>query len=80
MSTREMVSYPEGAWWALELVRADLAPALDPLGELRGRSTRFRPLHQRPTEEVGHPKLKEHLGAVVAIMNGYDDEDRDELH
>jgi hypothetical protein len=30
-------------------------------------------LHRRLTEDVGHPKLLEHLAAVVGIMKGYDD-------
>lgn len=55
-----------------DLVYARLAPGvLDELRHVAERNDRGRPKHkyfQRLTTSVGYPKLREHLGAVVAVM------------
>ncbi len=57
-----------------------LAPGVkDELHRLTPRDKKGRlktHLHRRLTEEVGHPKLREHLAAVVALMKASEDWDR----
>ena len=55
-----------------DLVYQRLAPGV--LGELKSRNPTYRPgqrkvrHHQWLTEDVGHPRLREHLAAVIALM------------
>ncbi len=55
-----------------DIVYKRLAPGvLDELKRMTARSDDGRPKHkyfQKLTSNLGYPKLKEHLGAVVAIM------------
>ncbi len=58
------------------LVYARLAPGvLDELRRLTPRNEKGRlktHLHRRLTEEIGHPKLQQHLSAVTALMKASD--------
>jgi hypothetical protein len=59
-----------------DLVYSRLAPGV--LDELRRQTPRDEKgslkqhLHRRPTEDVGHPKLQQHLSAVTALMKASD--------
>ncbi len=59
-----------------DIVYARLAPGvLEELRRLTPRDDKGRlktHLHRRLTEDVGHPKLREHLSAVVALMKASD--------
>jgi hypothetical protein len=59
-----------------DLVYARLAPGvLDELKRVTPRDDKGRlrhHLHRRLTEEIGHPKLLQHLAAVTAVMRGCD--------
>lgn len=59
-----------------DLVYARLAPGvLDELRRLTPRDEKGRlkhHLHRRLTEDVGHPKLQQHLSAVAALMKASD--------
>ncbi len=59
-----------------DLVYSRLAPGvLDELRRLTPRDEKGRlktHLHRRLTEEVGHPKLQQHLSAVTALMKASD--------
>ena len=59
-----------------DLVYARLAPGvLDELRRLTPRDDKGRlknHLHRRLTEEIGHPKLQQHLSAVTALMKASD--------
>lgn len=58
--------------WTNDIVYARLAPGLrEELHRLAERDEKGRPKHrlfQRLTEGTGHPKLREHLSAVTALM------------
>lgn len=60
-----------------DLVYERLAPGvLDELKRITPRNDKGRPkhrYHQRLTEDVGHPRLREHLSAVIALMRAFDD-------
>lgn len=63
-----------------DIVYARLAPGVkDELKRLTPRDSKGRHKHklfQRLTEDIGHPKLREHLASVVALMKiskGYDE-------
>ena len=64
-----------------DVVYKRLAPGvLEELRRLtpRDRKGRLRThLHSRLTDDIGHPKLLQHLGAVVALMKITDDSDWD---
>lgn len=52
-----------------EVIYARLAPDLLPeLKKAASRAERRAKLHQWLTQEVGHPKLREHLASIVAIQ------------
>lgn len=52
-----------------EVVYARLAPELLPeLKKAASKAEKKAKLHQWLTQEVGHPKLKEHLASIVTIM------------
>ena len=75
---RDSVQRPQYfGWLTNDIVYKRLAPGV--LAELRKvlqRNAAGRPTHkyfQRLTGNVGYPKLREHLGAVVAIMKLSDD-------
>lgn len=52
-----------------EVVYNRLAPALLPeLKKLASRAEKKSRLHQWLTQELGHPKLREHLSSIVTIM------------
>lgn len=62
-----------------DIIYARLAPAvLDELKKTTPRDSKGRykhQLHRRLTEDVGHPKLREHLASVISLMkisNNYD--------
>jgi hypothetical protein len=59
------------------LVYERLAPGvLDELRRITPRDDKGRPKHkyfQRLTEDVGHPRLREHLAAVIALMKASED-------
>jgi len=59
------------------LIYQRLAPGvLDELKRITPRDANGRPkhkYHQRLTEDVGHPRLREHLSAVLALMRAADD-------
>lgn len=61
----------------LNLVYQRIAPGvLKELKKLTPRTPRGRHKHklfQRLTEDVGHPKLREHLASVIALMKSSDD-------
>lgn len=51
---------------------------LDELKRITPKDDKGRPKHkyfQRLTEDVGHPRLREHLAAVIALMRAADDRD-----
>jgi hypothetical protein len=51
-----------------EVVYARLAPSLIPeLKKLASKTERKAKLHQALTQEIGHPRLREHLASIVAI-------------
>ena len=51
-----------------EVVYARLAPSLIPeLKKIASKAQRKAKLHQALTEEIGHPRLREHLASIVAI-------------
>lgn len=54
------------------IIYARLAPSvLDELKKATPKDSKGRPkyqLHRRLTEDVGHPRLREHLSAVIALM------------
>ena len=58
--------------WTNDIIYDRLAPGVrKELHRIAERDERGRPKHklfQRLTEETGHPKLKEHLAAVTALM------------
>lgn len=58
--------------WTNDLVYERLAPGvLNELRRLTPKDTKGRRKHkyfQRLTEDVGHPRLREHLAAVIALM------------
>lgn len=58
--------------WTVDLVYKRLAPGvLDQLRKKTPRDSKGRlkhRLHQWLTEDVGHPRLQEHLSAVIALM------------
>lgn len=60
-----------------DLVYERLAPGvLEELKRITPRDDRGRlkhRYHQRLTEDVGHPRLREHLNAVIALMRAFDD-------
>ncbi len=64
-----------------DVVYARLAPGvLEELHRLTPRDSKGRlktHLHRRLTEDVGHPRLLTHLGAVIALMKVADDCDWD---
>lgn len=52
-----------------DVVYARLAPDLLPeLKKLASKAERKSKLHQWLTQEIGHPKLREHLASIVTIM------------
>jgi hypothetical protein len=52
-----------------EVVYNRLAPALLPeLKKLASKAEKKSRLHQWLTQELGHPKLREHLPSIVTIM------------
>lgn len=59
-----------------DVIYSRLAPGvLEELQRLTPRSAngrRTHKYHQRLTEDVGHPKLREHLAAVIALMRASD--------
>ncbi|WP_254508707.1 P63C domain-containing protein [Anatilimnocola floriformis] len=63
--------------WTNNLVYKRLAPGV--LDELRSktpksaRGHRTSKFHQWLTDDVGHPKLQEHISAVIALMKSSDD-------
>jgi hypothetical protein len=63
--------------WTNDIVYDRLAPGVrQELHRIAERDEHGRPRHklfQRLTENMGHPKLKEHLSAVVALMKAADD-------
>lgn len=65
--------------WTNDLVYKRLAPGV--LEELRNktpktpRGHRKSKFHQWLTDDVGHPKLQEHISAVIALMKSSDDWD-----
>jgi hypothetical protein len=63
--------------WTNDVVYHRLAPGiLDELKRLTPKDTKGRhqnKLHQRLTEDVGHPRLREHLASVVTLMKASDD-------
>jgi len=65
--------------WTNDIVYKRLAPGvLDELKELTPKDAKGRrrhKLHQRLTEDVGHPRLREHLASVLALMRASDDWD-----
>jgi len=60
-----------------DLVYERLAPGvLEELKRITPRDEKGRlkhRYHQRLTEDVGHPRLREHLAAVIALMRAFDD-------
>jgi hypothetical protein len=60
-----------------DVVYKRLAPGvLEELKRITPRNEKGRPkhrYHQRLTEDVGHPRLREHLSAVLALMRASDD-------
>ena len=66
--------------WTNDVVYKRLAPGvLDELKRLTPRTNRgYRrnKFHQWLTEDVGHPKLQEHLASVIALMKASDDWDQ----
>jgi P63C domain len=65
--------------WTNDLIYKRLAPGV--LDELRGktpktpRGNRKNKFYQWLTDDVGHPKLQEHISAVIALMKSCDDWD-----
>jgi hypothetical protein len=63
--------------WTNDVIYDRLAPGVkDELHRIAERDDSGRPKHrlfQRLTENMGHPKLKEHLAAVIALMKAADD-------
>ncbi len=52
-----------------EVVYARLAPGLIPeLKKIASKAERKARLHQSLTQEIGHPRLREHLASIVAIQ------------
>jgi hypothetical protein len=52
-----------------EVVYARLAPNLIPqLKKLASKAERKAKMHQALTQDIGHPKLREHLSSIVAIQ------------
>ena len=52
-----------------EVVYSRLAPDLLPeLKKLASKAERKAKLHQWLTQDIGHPKLREHLSSIVTIM------------
>lgn len=52
-----------------EVVYARLAPSLIPaLKKIASKAERKAKLYQALTEDIGHPRLKEHLASIVAIQ------------
>ena len=62
-----------------DLVYRRLAPGVrDELRKIVPRDDKGRlkhKLHQRLTEDIGHPKLREHLASVVTLMKAFDDKE-----
>jgi len=65
--------------WTNDLVYTRLAPGvLDELSRRTPKDAKGRRkhrFHQWLTEDVGHPRLQEHLSAVIALMKAFDDWD-----
>jgi hypothetical protein len=63
--------------FTIDVVYERLAPGvLDELQKITPRDAKGRlthRYHQRLTEDVGHPKLREHLAAATALMRAADD-------
>lgn len=65
--------------WTNDLVYKRIAPGV--LDELRNktpktaRGHRKHSFHQWLTDDIGHPKLQEHISAVIALMRSSDDWD-----
>jgi hypothetical protein len=65
--------------WTNSLIYKRLAPGV--LEELRSKTPKDKKgrrkykLHQWLTEDVGHPKLQEHIASVVTLMRACDDWD-----
>jgi hypothetical protein len=61
-----------------------LAPGvLEELKRITPRNDKGRPKHkyfQRLTEDVGHPRLREHLASVITLMRAHDDKDWDAFY
>ncbi len=63
--------------WTNNLVYSRLAPGV--LDELKiktpkdGRGRRKNRFHQWLTQDIGHPKLQEHIASVIALMRACDD-------
>lgn len=52
-----------------EIVYARLAPGLIPeLKKIASKAERKAKLHQSLTQDIGHPRLREHLASIVAIQ------------
>jgi hypothetical protein len=62
--------------WTNDIVYKRLAPGvLDELKKLIPKDSKGRhqrKLHQRLTEDVGHPRLREHLASVITLMKASD--------
>ena len=63
--------------WTNDVVYSRLAPGvLDELKDLTpktSRGNRRHKFHQWLTDDIGHPKLQEHLASVIALMKASDD-------